>query len=86
MAETDRVVELRGLLNPDQESEWIRNLWSTYNSQRQTKVSEWAEVDKYIYATDTTTTTNQKLPWTHKTTTPKLTQIRDNLHSNYLRS
>lgn len=86
MAETDRVVELRGLLNPDQESEWIRNLWSTYNSQRQTKVSEWAEVDKYIYATDTTTTTNQKLPWTHKTTTPKLTQIRDNLHSNYLSS
>lgn len=86
MADTDRVAELKGLLNPDSESEWIRNLWNTYNSQRSSKVHEWAEIDKYVYAIDTTTTTNQTLPWTHNTTTPKLTQIRDNLHSNYLSS
>lgn len=86
MADTDRVVELRGLMNPDVESEWIRNMWGTYNSQRAKKIADWAEIDKYVYAVDTTTTSNQSLPWTHNTTTPKLTQIRDNLHSNYLSS
>ena len=36
-----------------------------------------------MYATDTRTTANSKLPWTNSTTTPKLTQIADNLHANY---
>lgn len=83
---SDRVVELRGILSPDQEADWIGNLWMRYQSQRQEKLNQWDEVDKYITATDTTTTSNSKLPWTHKTTMPKLTQIRDNLHSNYISS
>jgi hypothetical protein len=74
------------MLNADDPSVWISNLWNTYNSQRSGKINEWMEVDKYIFATDTTTTANRSLPWTHKTTIPKLTQIRDNLHSNYLSS
>jgi hypothetical protein len=37
-----------------------------------------------LFATDTTTTTNAALPWKNKTTLPKLTQIRDNLHANYM--
>ena len=41
------------------------------------------ELRNYIYATDTRTTSNSKLPWTNSTTTPKLTQIADNLHANY---
>ena len=83
---TDRVVELNGLFNNDAKAEWIRNLWNRYNYQRAEKVSQWSEIDKYIFATDTTTTTNRSLPWTHSTTTPKITQIRDNLHANYLSS
>lgn len=38
----------------------------------------------YLFATDTTTTTNASLPWKNKTTLPKLCQVRDNLHANYL--
>lgn len=86
MTKTDSVVELQGLFKPDDTSAWVSNLWVKYNNQRANKISEWAELDKYIFATDTTTTSNSILPWTHKTTTPKLTQLRDNLHSNYLSS
>jgi hypothetical protein len=37
-----------------------------------------------VFATDTRKTTNAKLPWKNSTVTPKLTQIRDNLHANYM--
>lgn len=83
---SQKVVELRGLTTPDNPAEWISNLWTKWNNQRQTKLNDWAEVDQYLFAVDTKTTTNKTLPWTHTTTTPKLTQIRDNLHSNYLSS
>lgn len=86
MKKSDSVVELTDILGRDNEAEWVGNLWQTYNNQRVGKLQEWAEADKYIFATDTTTTSNQTLPWTHKTTSPKLTQIRDNLHANYLAS
>ena len=86
MRNSDKIVELRGLLNVEDPAAWISNMWVNYNNQRAEKVNQWAELDKYLFATDTTTTANRHLPWTHHTTTPKLTQIRDNLHSNYLSS
>ena len=86
MSQTDRVAELQGALNAENPADWITNLWDTYNWQRADKINQWSELDKYIFATDTTTTSNSKLPWTHKTTQPKLTQIRDNLHANYISS
>jgi hypothetical protein len=42
------------------------------------------ELRNYIFQTDTTDTSNSKLPWKNKTSIPKITQIRDNLHANYL--
>ena len=80
------VVELQGLISPDSASAWISNLWTQWDQARANKVAEWSEVEKYVFATDTTTTSNKTLPWTHSTTIPKLTQIRDNLHSNYISS
>ena len=58
--------------------------WNNWNIQRQGKMNEWKELRNYLFATDTTTTSNQVLPWKNKTTLPKLCQIRDNLHSNYI--
>jgi hypothetical protein len=46
--------------------------------------TDWEEIRRYVYATDTTQTTNAQLPWKNKTTVPKLCQIRDNLYSNYI--
>lgn len=83
---SNKVVELQGLLQPDDPATWVANLWSKWDMQRSEKKDLWGEVDKYLFATDTTTTSNKHLPWVHTTTVPKLTQIRDNLHSNYLSS
>lgn len=62
----------------------IARTWDNYNSQRNPKIQEWQELRNYIFATDTSKTTNRKLPWKNSTTLPKLCQIRDNLHSNYI--
>lgn len=62
----------------------IGELWQTWDNQRQEKVAEWLELRNYLFATDTSTTNNSGLPWKNSTTTPKLCQIRDNLHSNYI--
>jgi len=62
----------------------IGHTWLTYNSQRMPKLEEWKELRNYIFATDTSTTSNKSLPWKNSTTLPKLCQIRDNLHSNYV--
>ena len=67
----------------DQEAEYIANTWFNYNSQRRGKIEEWKELRNYVFATDTSTTSNSALPWKNKTTVPKLCQIRDNLYSNY---
>lgn len=82
-----KTIDLDSLgVNPDKLGTDIANYWSTWNSLRQVKVSEWNEIRRYVYATDTTQTTNSKLPWKNKTTIPKLCQIRDNLYANYMAS
>ncbi len=60
--------------------------YQDWNMARQQKVAEWNELRRYIYATDTRHTSAGKLPWSNSTTIPKLTQIRDNLYSNYFAS
>lgn len=64
----------------------IATFWVEWNALRQNKIKDWKEIRQYLFATDTTTTTNSKLPWKNKTTIPKLCQIRDNLHANYMQS
>jgi len=77
-------LELDSLFGRDTEAKYIGHTWFNYNSQRQTKITQWKELRNYVFATDTTTTTNKSLPWKNSTTLPKLCQIRDNLHSNYI--
>ena len=79
-----KVLQLDDLLSIDQLGCSISNMWTEWNNLRQTKLGEWQEVRNYIYATDTRHTSNSKLPWSNSTTLPKLTQIRDNLHANYV--
>lgn len=81
---SSKPLEIRVDFQGDQLAEYIASTWHTYNTQRNTKIAEWQELQKYIFATDTTTTTNKSLPWHNTTTLPKLCQIRDNLHSNYV--
>lgn len=79
-----KVAELKGMFKRENPAVWVSQLWDNYHSQRAGKIQEWQEIRNYIFATDTSTTTNSTLPWKNSTTLPKLCQIRDNLHSNYL--
>lgn len=81
---TRKALEVSKGMKRDNLASFISNTWFTYNSQRHAKIAEWKELRNYIFATDTTTTSNKKLPWKNSTTLPKLCQIRDNLHSNYI--
>ena len=61
-------------------------LWDRWDNLRESKKAEWAEVRNFVFATDTSDTVVGDLGWKNRTTIPKLCQIRDNLHSNYISS
>lgn len=84
MSGNTKVVELSQQLQQDDPARMIGNLWQEWNNQRAGKMSQWMELKEFLFATDTTTTATGKLGHQNTTTTPKLTQLRDNLHSNYL--
>jgi hypothetical protein len=79
-----KVAEIRDLINPDNVARNLSSLYDNWRMQRAEKEAELQELRHYIFATDTTKTSNSSLPWKNKTTIPKLTQIRDNLHANYM--
>ena len=81
-----KVLEITDILSPDQKGHFIGNRWMDWNNFRQGKLKDWTETRKYVFATDTTTTSNSTLPWNNKTTVPKLCQVRDNLYANYIAS
>lgn len=83
---SDKVAELSAFMTQDQPSQWVSYMWDTYNNQRREWIEEKKELRDYLFATDTSTTSNGALPWKNSTTLPKLCQIRDNLHSNYLQA
>lgn len=79
-----KVAKIQEVISPQNLAKELSSLYSNWLIQRSEKEAEWRELRNYIFATDTTKTTNSKLPWKNKTTIPKLTQIRDNLHANYM--
>lgn len=80
---TSKVLEVDNILEPDMLASRITERWQQWDGLRQRKKVDWEEIRRYVYATDTTQTSNSKLPWKNKTTVPKLCQIRDNLYANY---
>jgi hypothetical protein len=62
----------------------IADMWTRWDNARNSWKSDQQELRQYLFATDTRSTSNNKLPWKNSTVTPKLTQIRDNLHANYM--
>lgn len=62
----------------------IANQYVLWNSAMSEKRAEWRELRNYIFQTSTADTENSALPWKNSTSMPKLTQLRDNLHANYM--
>lgn len=77
-------LDFEQFMNPDLLAVEIARKYQTWRNARSHKEREWAELRNYLFATDTRSTTNSTTPWKNTTTRPKLTQIRDNLHANYL--
>lgn len=78
-----QTIDITDILDPDHTAVEIASKWSHWNNLRKGWLEEKKELRNYLYATDTKTTSNAMLPWSNSTTTPKLTQIMDNLHANY---
>ena len=79
-----KVAEIRQLLTPDNIAWDIANFYQSGVNMRRIKTEEIKELRNYLFATDTTKTSNKTLPWKNSTTLPKLTQLRDILHTNYM--
>jgi len=77
------VLDIEKEIGADAEALAIGEHWREWVIFRDRRIEEWKGLRNYLFATDTRSTANQKLPWANSTTTPKLTQIRDNLHANY---
>lgn len=79
-----KVAEIESLLGRDSLADVIGEMYDYANQQRDTWLEDKKELRNYLFATDTRSTSNNKLPWKNSTTLPKLAQIRDNLHANYM--
>jgi hypothetical protein len=64
----------------------VSSMFTSLNQKRNPWKQECLELRDFIFATDTTKTSNKTLPWKNSTTLPKITQIRDNLHANYMQA
>lgn len=78
------VAEITSLLSQNSLASQIARMWDNLQSNRRAWLMEKKELRDYVFATDTTKTAVGALPWKNKTTLPKLCQIRDNLHANYM--
>lgn len=78
-----KVLDVERVISPDNLAAEIARRWQEWHDLRRKWLDEKRELRNYVYATDTKTTSNKKLDWSNSTTTPKLTQIYDNLKANY---
>ena len=62
----------------------IGSQYQEWKKSRHGWEQEKQELRNFLFATDTTKTAAGTLPWKNKTTLPKLCQLRDNLHANYM--
>lgn len=78
------IAELKNILEPEGLASAISLMYDTFKTQSDGWRAEQLEKRNFIFATDTSTTAVNSLSWQNTTTLPKLTQIRDNLHANYM--
>lgn len=79
-----KTIELEQFLGSEHLASTISHLWQSWDNLRARWVAEKKEIQEYIFATSTTHTGNSTLPWKNRIHIPKLCQIRDNLHANYM--
>lgn len=79
-----RTLDLSTLQQPNALAAAIGHKYTAWKNSRSVAEARQKEVRDYVFATDTASTTAGALPWKNRTHRPKLCQIRDNLHANYM--
>lgn len=79
-----RTISLEEIIQPSFMATKIAGRYVEWDMLRAPWRAEKRELRNYIFQTSTKDTSNAKLPWKNSTTTPKICQIRDNLHANYM--
>jgi hypothetical protein len=79
-----KVLEITNIIGQENKASTIANQWQEWHNRREQWEREKRELRNYIFQTDTSKTSNSALPWKNKTSIPKICQIRDNLHANYM--
>lgn len=79
-----KVIHFHDILRADNLAKQVALKYDEWHRARNKWHEQTKELRNYLFATDTNTTSNAALPWKNKTTMPKLTQLRDNLHANYM--
>lgn len=79
-----RALSLKSLIQVDNLAWAIAQQFQEWEMLRTRAQTRWNEIREYIFAVDTSSTSNMGQPWKNSTHMPKLCQIRDNLHANYM--
>ncbi len=77
-------LEIRDIMDTDDIADLVANQFQEWSSARNKWLAERRELRNYVFATDTRTTSANHLPWKNTVHIPKLCQLRDNLHANYI--
>lgn len=80
----NRAQSFKDVLNPHLLALHIADQYREWENARRSWIGLGQEARDYVFATDTRSTTAGKLGWKNSTHLPKLCQIRDNLHANYI--
>ena len=79
-----KTVTFEDFASPHRVATDIANKYTHWRNQRSEWLEDTKEARDYIFATDTRSTSAGGLGWKNSTHMPKLCQIRDNLHANYM--
>jgi hypothetical protein len=77
-------LSLYDVINQEDLASQIADKYMLWQSSRHEWRTRKDELLAYLFANDSTHTSAHTTPWKNKTTRPKLCQIRDNLHANYI--
>lgn len=78
------VQEVNTILESDDLADFVTNKYVTWRNSRHSWLEDMKELRNYLFQTDTSQTSNKSLPWKNTTSVPKICQLRDNLHANYM--
>jgi hypothetical protein len=79
-----KVQEVNTILRSDSMADFVTNKYTTWRGLRSQWEQDMKELRNYIFQTDTSQTSNASAGWKNTTSIPKICQIRDNLHANYM--